>query len=96
MTKLIPRIEVPMVEINESNYCDQKPISIEFSFVEHDMLKQILNHALDAYDFTGYSEIFDLPDDSQVKRKYDMILELKERAHALWMHRFNNPPYDNN
>jgi hypothetical protein len=85
-----------MVEINETNYCDQKPVTMEFSFLEHDLLNQVLNHVLDAYDFTGYSEIFDMPDDSPVKRKYNMILELKERSHVLWMHRFDNPPYNNN
>lgn len=69
---------------------------MEFSFEEHDLLNSILNHALDAYDFTGYSEIFDMPDDSPVKQRYDMILELKERSHHLWAHRFSNPPYNNN
>lgn len=88
-------MEVPMVVIDETNYCDQKPVTMQFSFVEHDLLNQILNHALDAYEFTGYDEIFDLPDDSPVKRKYDMILELRERSHSLWMHRFDNPPYNN-
>jgi len=84
-----------MIEINESNYCDQKPITIELSFHEHDVINQILNHALDAYDLTGYNEIFDLPDDSPVKQKYNMILELRERSYSLWMHRFDNPPYQN-
>lgn len=85
-----------MVEINETNYCDQKPVTMQFSFEEHDVINDILNHALDAYDFTGYNEIYDLPDDSSVKRKYNMILELRERCNSLWMHRFDNPPYDNN
>ena len=85
-----------MVEINETNYCDQKPVTMQFSFEEHDVINDILNHALDAYDFTGYNEIYDLPDDSSVKRKYNMILELRGRCSSLWMHRFDNPPYDNN
>jgi hypothetical protein len=89
-------LDPAMIEINETNYCDQKPITMEFSFEEHDVINIILNHALDAYDFTGYNEIFDLPDDSPIKKKYNMILELRERSHSLWMHRFDNPPYDNN
>jgi len=89
-------LDPAMIEINESNYCDQKPVTMNFSFEEHELINDILNHALDAYDFTGYSEIYDLPDDSPTKQKYNMILELRERSNSLWMHRFDNPPYNNN
>ena len=87
--------EVQMVEINESNYCNQKPITVEISFVEHDFLNHILNHAMNAYEFTGYEDIFEMPDNSEMKVKYEMLISMKEKIHQLWMHRFDSPPYDN-
>jgi hypothetical protein len=88
-------METPMIELNETNYCDQKPITMSFSFEEHDLLNSMLNHFLDIYDFVGYGEIYDLPENSELKKRYNMILEMKERSHVLWAHRFDHPPYDN-
>ena len=85
-----------MIELTEDNYCNQKPIAMEFSFQEHDFLNEVLNHAINAYDFLGFYEIDMLPDDSEIKRKYNMLMDIKQRSHNLWMHRFDNPPYDNN
>ncbi len=85
-----------MIELTEDNYCDQKPITMEFSFLEHDFYNEILNHAISAYDFMGFYEIDTLPDDSEIKRKYNMLMEMRERSHKLWVDRFGNPPYDNN
>ena len=85
-----------MIELTEDNYCNQKPIAIEFSFQEHDFLNEVLNHAINAYDFLGFYEIDMLPDDSEIKRNYNMLMDIKQRSHNLWMHRFDNPPYDNN
>jgi hypothetical protein len=84
-----------MVEINETNYCDQKPVTMQFSFEEHVVINDILNHALDAYDFLGFYEIDMLPDDSEIKRKYNILMDIKQHSHNLWMHRFDNPPYNN-
>jgi hypothetical protein len=88
-------METPMIEINEHNYCDQKPVTIEFSFEEHSLFNDVLNHFLDIYDFVGYGEIYDLSDDSEIKKKYNMVMNMKERSHQLWAHRFDNPPYNN-
>ncbi len=85
-----------MIELNETNYCDQKPVTMEFSFEEHDFLNEVLNHAISAYDFLGFYEIDMLPDDSEIKRKYNMLMDIKQCSHNLWMHRFGNAPYDNN
>ena len=64
------------VELNETNYCDQKPIAMHFSFQEHDLLNQILNHAIDAYDLMGFYEVDILPDDSEIKKRYDMLMDI--------------------
>jgi len=75
-------LDPAMVEINETNYCDQKPVTMQFSFEEHVVINDILNHALDAYDFTGYNEIYDLPDDSSVKHKTNPLLQKYEELYG--------------
>jgi hypothetical protein len=68
---------------------------MEFSFREHDLLNQILNHAIDAYDLMGFYEVDMLSDDSEIKQRYNMLMEIKQRSHQLWVDRFGNPPYKN-
>jgi hypothetical protein len=68
---------------------------MEFSFREHDLLNQILNHAIDAYDLMGFYEVDMLSDDSEIKQRYNMLMEIKQRSHQLWVGRFGNPPYKN-
>ena len=89
-------MEVPMVEINETNYCNQKSITMDISFAEHDLINDALNYALSAYEFIGYMDLHELPEDSETLKKYESILAMKERFHVEWMRRFDNPPYDNN
>lgn len=90
------QLDPAMIEINETNYCDQKPITIEFSFEEHEFLIQVLNHAFSAYDFIPTHEIYDLPADSEIKKNYDMLMSIKQKSDFLWFHRFGHPPYNNN
>lgn len=84
-----------MVEIDETNYCDQKPITIEFSFEEHEFLNKVLDHAFSAFDFLPTHEIYDLPNYSEIKQNYDMLVSIKEKSYTLWTHRFGHPPYNN-
>lgn len=85
-----------MYEMTEDNYCDQKPMTMEFSFKEHDLLNKVLNHAIDAYDFIGFYEIDMLSDYSEIKQGYNMLMSMKQRSCEIWMKRFDNPPYNNN
>lgn len=34
-------------ELNETNYCDQKPVTIELTFEEHELVKNTIIHAMD-------------------------------------------------
>lgn len=88
-------MEVSLVEINESNYCDQKPVAIQFSYDEHLLLNHVLDYVLDAYEFVQYEDLHDLPENSTTLQKYQNILSLKEIIHQQWIKRFDNPPYDN-
>jgi hypothetical protein len=83
------------VELTEQNYCDQNPVTMEFSFEEHDLLISILCHALDASDLV-IPCIYDFPEDSEVRQRYEMLNKMKEQSCDLWSKRFGSAPYLNN
>ena len=76
-------------ELNETNYCDQTPVSMEFSFEEHDLLNNILNHALDGIHL-AIPCIYDLPEDSESLQRYEMLEHMKNHSYSLWANRFGN------
>ena len=82
------------VELNETNYCDQKPVTMEFTYEEHDLLNSILCHAVDAMDL-AIPHIYDFPEDSEIRQRYEMLDSLKERSYSVWSDRFGNSPYKN-
>ncbi len=84
------------LELTLENYCDQKPVTMEFTFQEHDLLNDVLNHAIEVYDFAAFYEVGELPEDSQIRIRYEMLTKLKNHSFQLWKDRFGNAPYDNN
>ena len=68
---------------------DQKPVMLEFSYEEHDLLNFILNHAIDGMDL-AFPCIYDLPEDSEIRQRYDMLEHMKNRSYSLWAQRFGN------
>lgn len=81
-------------ELNETNYCDQQPVTMEFTFEEHDLLNDILNHAIETIDFAiGSTLIFDayeLDPESEIRKRYEMLEGMKKRSYELWSQRFGN------
>jgi hypothetical protein len=71
----------------EDIYYDQTPITLEFSVEEHDLLIHILNHAIDGMDL-AIPFIYDLNGDSEIRQRYEMINNMKERSWKLWRQRF--------
>lgn len=84
------------LELTEENYCDQKPITLSFSFEEHDLLNDILNHAIESFDFVAFFDEGELPEDGQIIKRKRMLENMKNNSFQLWKERFSNPPYDNN
>jgi hypothetical protein len=80
-------------ELNETNYCKQQPVTMEFTFEEHDLLNDILNHSLEVIDFAlGSTLIFDayeLNPESEIRKRYEMLEGMKKRSYELWSNRFN-------
>jgi len=80
-------MEIP--ELNETNYCDQTPVTMEFSFEEHDLLNSILCHAADGM-YVAIPCIYDLPEDSEIRQRYETLERLRQFSYDLWAKRFGN------
>ena len=78
-----------VTELNETNYCDQTPVTMEFTFEEHDLLNSILNHAIDGMDL-AIPCIYDLPEDSEIRQRYELLEHMKNHSYSLWATRFGN------
>lgn len=76
-------------ELTESNYCDQQPVTMAFTFEEHDLLNSILCHAVDAMDL-AIPCVYDLPEDSEVRQRYELLEHMKNHSYSLWSARFRN------
>ena len=67
---------------------DTTPITMEFTADEHDLLNNILVHALDGIHL-AIPCIYDLPEDSEIRQRYDMLEHMKNNSYKLWSQRFN-------
>jgi hypothetical protein len=76
-------------ELNETNYCDQTPVTMEFSFEEHDLLNNILVHSLDGM-YLAIPSLYELPEDSEIRQRYETLERLRQFSYALWAKRFGN------
>jgi hypothetical protein len=72
-----------------SNQIDQTPVTMEFTYEEHDLLNSILVHALDGI-YLAIPCIYDLPEDSEIRQRYEMLEHMKNHSYSLWAQRFGN------
>jgi hypothetical protein len=77
------------LELTEENYCDQQPVTMEFTYEEHDLLNSILNHAIDGMDL-AIPCIYDFDEDSEIRQRYEMLEHMKNHSYSLWAQRFGN------
>ena len=68
---------------------DTTPIKMEFTADEHDLLNSILVHAIDGMDL-AIPCIYDLPEDSEILQRYEMLDSMRNRSYDLWSQRFGN------
>lgn len=64
------------------------PVTMEFTADEHDLLNSILVHALDGMDL-AIPCIYDLPENSEILQRYEMLEHMKNHSYSLWSQRFN-------
>ena len=67
---------------------DTTPITMEFTADEHDLLNNILVHALDGM-YLAIPCVFDLPEDSESLKRYEMLEHMKNNSYKLSSQRFN-------
>jgi hypothetical protein len=72
----------------ETTCYDVTPVTMEFTADEHDLLNSILVHALDGMDL-AIPCIYDLPEDSEILERYQMLDKIRQRSYDLWSQRFN-------
>ena len=68
---------------------DTTPITMEFTADEHDLLNNILVHALDGIHL-AIPCIYDLPEDSEIRQRYELLERMKNQSYQLWSQRFPN------
>jgi hypothetical protein len=78
-----------LIQLEETNCYDQNPVTVEFSVEEHDLLNSILCHAVDGMDL-AIPCIYDLPEDSEIRQRYEMLELMKDHSYKLWSQRFGN------
>jgi hypothetical protein len=76
-------------ELTEQNYCDQQSVTMEFTYEEHDLLNSILCHASDAMDL-AIPFVYELEEDSEIRQRYHLLEQMKNRSYDLWKNRFGN------
>ena len=68
---------------------DMTPVTMEFTADEHDLLNSILCHAVDGM-YLAIPCIFDLPEDSEIRQRCEMLERIKDQSYQLWSQRFPN------
>jgi len=71
------------------DYYNKQPVTMEFTVEEHDLLNSILCHAVDGMDL-AIPCLYDLPEDSEIRQRYEMLDRIKKYSYSLWAQRFGN------
>jgi hypothetical protein len=69
-------------------YCDESPISMQFTFEEHEALCDAISQAMDCYNLISYADLEKLPRDCETRKKYELLDTLRNRVYYGWSQRF--------
>lgn len=67
---------------------NENDITVSLTESQHELLRDLLNHAIDSVDVIFPYGIRDLPDNHEIAQRYDMLYNLKETFDELWVDRF--------
>jgi hypothetical protein len=77
-------------DTNENEHMSTGDITITLTMVEHEILNDIILHALEAVQLvTPYDGFHDLPLDNEIVQRISTIDNLRHRFITLWAYRFN-------
>jgi hypothetical protein len=82
------------LDTNDDSYICQGDIQVTLTFVEHELICDMLHKALDMCDFAYPCGIYDLPMDSEIVQRRTIIENLREQFNVLWSDRFT--PFNEN
>ena len=71
---------------------NENDITITLTESQHELLNEVLNHALDAINLASpYGDgMWDLPLDNPIVQRYTMLENMKEMFFELWSDRFTD------
>jgi hypothetical protein len=78
----------------EGSGVNEGDITITITECQHELLIDILNHAMDAMHLVmPYSDgLYDLPNESHIVQRHEMINNMRNMLQELWSDRFNDMP----
>jgi hypothetical protein len=86
----LPNPNYSVVEdTTDDSHIDKNDLNVTVTYAEHELLKEVMLHAVEAMDFACPYGMFDLPLDSEIVQRYTMIENLRERLNTAWSDRFN-------
>jgi hypothetical protein len=77
------------LDTNDDAHIVQRDIQISLTYAEHELICEVLRQASDAFDFTCSYELQNLPLDSEIVRRYNILENLRETFYVLWSDRFS-------
>lgn len=86
----MPVPNYPVAEdLDSDSHMDTNDIDVKLTYVEHEMICEVLCQAATMMDFASPYGMFDLPIDSDIVQRYTMIENLRERFNTAWSDRFS-------
>jgi hypothetical protein len=67
---------------------NETPVTIEYTYEEHELLNSIMTAAIDSIDTIIYGEIYALPEDSDIRVRYELLNSMRNRSLKLWSQRW--------
>jgi hypothetical protein len=75
--------------IKQDEICwDESPISMQFTFEEHEALCDAISQAMESYNLISYIDLQKLPADCETRKKYELLDTLRNRVYYGWSQRF--------
>lgn len=81
------------MDTDMDSHMEQGDIVVPLTMAEHELLNEIIIHAVDAANFAIPYCLHDLPIANEIVQRYTMIDNLRERFGILWADRFQ--PFEN-
>ena len=77
------------MDTDMDSHMEQGDILVPLTMAEHELMNDIILHAVEAADFTIPFCLSDLPLDNEIVQRYTMLANLRERFIYLWADRFH-------